>query len=125
MPKNKLDWGDAITMIFYILGILSIVGGIALSSLWAELTQFIETSGITINMFNFDGTLAMFVLMAFGVVYIATGWLLQMRYKEGKTLAFIFGVLFLFSFPIGTVLGLIILYTILGSPVRNEFINKI
>jgi len=125
MPENKLDWGDAIAMIFYILGILSIVGGIALSAIWAELTQFIETSGWIVNTLNFDTTAAMFFMLAIGIIYLVVGWLLQERYKAGKVLAFVFGVLFLFAFPIGTVLGLLILYTILGSSVRNEYTKEI
>jgi len=125
MPENKLDWGDAIAMIFYILGILSIVGGIALSAVWAELTQFIEASGWIVNTLNFDTTVAMFFMLAIGIIYLVVGWLLQERYKAGKVLAFVFGVLFLFAFPIGTVLGLLILYTILGSSVRNEYTKEI
>ncbi|MCD6468525.1 MAG: hypothetical protein J7L32_04350 [Thermoplasmata archaeon] len=121
MPENKLDYGDAVVLIFYILGVLSIIGGIALSSVWAELTQFVDASGFTINTLGINGVLAMLMLVAIGIVYILVGWLVQERYKIGKMLTFVFGVLFLFAFPVGTVLGIFMLYTILGSPVKDEF----
>jgi len=121
MPKNKLDWGDAVTMIFYILGLITIIGGIALASIWSDLTQFVDASGYTIHFLGIDGMMAMLILVAIGIVYFLVGWLVQERYKIGKMLAFVFGILFLFAFPIGTVIGLVILYTILASPVRNEW----
>ena len=121
MPKDKLDWGDAVAIIFYILAIITTVGGIALASVWSELTKFVETSGYTIQFLGINGVFAMFIMITMGVIYFFTGWLVQERYKVGKTVAFIFGILFLFAFPIGTTIGIIILYTLLSSPVRNEF----
>ena len=125
MPKNKLDWGDVVAILFFILGILSVIGGLLFSTVWAELSRFLESAGFMVTAFNLDTTLATILLLGFGVMYILIGYLVAERYKEGKVLAFIFGILFLFAFPVGTVIGLITLYTILASDVKNEFVREI
>ena len=125
MPKNKLDWGDVVAILFFILGILSVIGGLLFSTVWAELSRFLESAGFMVTAFNLDTTLATILLFGFGVMYILIGYLVAERYKEGKVLAFIFGILFLFAFPVGTVIGLITLYTILASDVKNEFVREI
>ena len=125
MPKNKLDWGDVVAIIFFIIGMVSVLGGLLFSTVWAELSRFLESAGFMITLFNFDTTLATMTLFGFGIMYMLTGYLVAERYKEGKVLAFIFGIIFLFAFPIGTVIGIITLYTMLASDVKNEFTKEI
>ena len=125
MPKNKLDWGDAVAIVFFIMGTASVFGGLLFSKVWAEVSRFFESAGFMVTWFNFDTTVATLILLGFGIMYLLTGYLVAERYKEGKVLAFIFGIIFLFAFPIGTVIGLITLYTILASDVKNEFTKEI
>ena len=112
-------------IVFFIMGTASVFGGLLFSKVWAEVSRFFESAGFMVTWFNFDTTVATLILLGFGIMYLLTGYLVAERYKEGKVLAFIFGIIFLFAFPIGTVIGLITLYTILASDVKNEFTKEI
>lgn len=125
MPENKLDMGDIVATIFIILGVLSMVFGIALANVWTELSRFLETAGALAQFANFDAGITALICFAFGILYIITGYLVAERYKEGQYLATFLGILMLFAFPVGTVIGLITIYTMAISDVRNEFINRI
>ncbi len=125
MPKNKLDMGDVIATLFVILGVVTIVLGIALASVWTELSKFLETAGALSQFANFDGTITALTCFAFGVLYLVTGYLVAERYKEGQYLATFLGILMLFAFPVGTVIGLVTIYTMIIDNVKNEFVNEI
>lgn len=125
MPKNKLDMGDVTATIFLILGIVTMVLGIALASVWTELSRFLETAGVLTQFANFDGTITALTCFAFGLLYGITGYLVAERYKEGQYLATFLGILLLFAFPIGTVIGLVVIYSMVIDDVKNEFVNEI
>ena len=125
MPENKLDMGDVTATLFIILGVVTIVLGIALASVWTELSKFLETAGALSQFANFDGTITALTCFAFGVLYLVTGYLVAERYKEGQYLATFLGILLLFAFPIGTVIGIIVIYSMLIDSVKNEFVNEI
>jgi len=125
MPENKLDMADVVATLFIILGVVTIVLGIALANVWTELSKFFETSGALSQFANFDGTITALTCFAFGVLYLVTGYLVAERYKEGQYLATFLGILMLFAFPIGTVLGIIVIYSMVIDKVKNEFVNEI
>ena len=125
MPENKLDMGDVTATLFIILGVVTIVLGIALASVWTELSKFLETAGALSQFANFDGTITALTCFAFGVLYLVTGYLVAERYKEGQYLATFLGILLLFAFPIGTVMGIIVIYSMVIDSVKNEFVNEI
>lgn len=125
MPKNKLDMGDVVATTFIILGLVTIILGIALARVWTEISQFLETAGVLSQFANFDGTITALTCFAFGILYIITGYLVAERYKEGQYLATFLGILLLFAFPIGTVIGLIVIYSMVVNDVKNEFVNNL
>ena len=125
MPKDKLDMGDVVATLFIILGVVTIVLGIALANVWTELSKFLETAGALSQFANFDGTITALTCFAFGVLYSVTGYLVAERYKEGQYLATFLGILLLFAFPVGTVLGIIVIYSMVIDKVKNEFVNEI
>lgn len=125
MPENKLDMGDVVATIFIVLGVITIILGIALANAWIELSRFLETAGMLSYFAKFDNFLTAFICIGFGIIYLITGYLIVERYKEGQYISTFLGILMLFAFPIGTVIGLITIYTMTISDVKNEFVKRI
>ena len=125
MPKNKLDMGDVVATLFMILGVVTMVLGVALASIWTSLSRFFETAGALSQFANFDASISALVCLAFGIVYLIVGYLVAERYKEGQYIATFLGILMLFAFPIGTVIGIIVIYSMVIDKVKDEFVNEI
>ena len=59
--------------------------------------------------------------VAFGIALVLAGWgLLQLR-SWARWLAFILAIFSLFAFPIGTIIGALIIWYLLKDDVRDAF----
>ncbi len=124
MPEDRTDFVDVSAAVFAILGIVTTVFGLGLNLWWMKTAQMVEAAGITTMFFDIvDPVLIGIAAVFFGVLYLIVAYALVERYDLGRYIACILSILFLFAFPIGTVLGLFNFYALLKAPSSREFRN--
>ena len=108
---QKLSW---VTIPLLVQGILSIIGGVLLliagptimsSMMGTGDAEADMIAGFSSGMFVVIGIIS----IAFGVFYILVQRAVAAGKSWGRIAAIVLGILSLFSFPIGTILGILIL----------------
>jgi uncharacterized Tic20 family protein len=95
----------ACALIAVLAGILAAIGNDPEAQFW---TSFGMLTGVVFSV-------------AFGIALVLAGWgLLQLR-SWARWLAFILAIFSLFAFPIGTIIGALIIWYLLKDDVRDAF----
>lgn len=95
----------ACTMIAILFGVLAAIGNDATAQFW---TSFGMLCGVV------------FLVVA-GIALVIAGWGLMSMKEWARWLAFILGILNLFFFPIGTIIGAVIIWYLLKDDIRQAF----
>jgi len=122
MPKEEMDMGDLIGVIYMVIGALTILGSILIVKQWSNISQMLETSGVIAMFFNIDATMTMFVGLLVGIIEFLGGLLTYMRYEEGRVIVCLLAIPALVAFPIGTIVAIMTWYFLLvKEPIKSEF----
>lgn len=113
-------------VILVVLGWIEIVAAVIFFLMFLFSSVLIGTSGeqgavAGSAIFGVVGLVVALVLVAFGVIYLLTAKGVKEKKNWAKILGIIVGVLSLFSFPIGTILGIFILIGLTGDEANSWF----
>lgn len=121
MAENELDKGDVLATMWAVLGALVMFGGLAVASVWTELTRWVEVIGLMSEIGGLGTTTVMLLSFLMGIVYLLAGYLLYKRFVEGKWLGTILSVLLVWVFPIGTIISLFTLWVLYVSDIKAHY----
>jgi len=122
MPKNEMDMGDLIGVIYMVIGAMTIIGSILIGRQWHNISQMLETSGVITMVFNIDYVMMMFIGLLMGIIEFIGGLLTYLRYEEGRVIVCLLAIPALVAFPIGTIMALVTWYFLLvKEPIKSEF----
>jgi len=122
MPKEEMDMGDLVGIIYMVIGALTILGSILIVKQWSNISQMIEPSGVMAMILNTDPTMTMFVGLLIGIIEFLGGLLTYLRYEEGRVIVCLLAIPGLVAFPIGTIVALMTWYFLLvKEPIKSEF----
>jgi drug/metabolite transporter (DMT)-like permease len=102
-----------------VVGIIVVIMGLFGGALIGTSGQ--EGSGAVAAIVGVWGIVAGIIAIAFGVIYLMTAKGVEEKKNWAKIVGIIVGILSLFSFPIGTILGIFILIGLMGEEANSWF----
>jgi len=121
--EEKINFRKVTAFVMMLVGILTIISAIFMPETYTKLMTSIEPTKKIATFLNIQQVTLLAIIT--GIIYFIDGYLVNDRYKEGMYISVVLGILFLFAFPIGTIIGLITIYTMLFSKDRYEFTREI
>lgn len=130
--KQTMSRPDGITllsMLFWVLAILAIIGGIFMLGAKNAIIDIMEEEGDVLqSVIDFvDSILIVIGLIAFiiGILYLITGWGLWALKPWARIIAIVLAIISLFNFPVGTIIGIIILWYLFKPEIKEVFQKQI
>lgn len=130
--KQTMSRPDGITllsMLFWVLAILAIIGGIFMLGAKNAIIDIMEEEGdVSQSVIDFvDSILIVIGLIAFiiGILYLITGWGLWTLKPWARIIAIVLAIISLFNFPVGTIIGIIILWYLFKPEIKEVFQKQI
>ena len=120
---------DGITLLsalFWVLALLAIIGGIIMMVTSNAIIELIEEEGKDVPHEVIDLLDSLFIgisiiLIIIGVLYIIAGWGLWTMKSWARLVAIILAIISVLNFPIGTILGIIILWYLFKPEIKEAF----
>ena len=121
-PKMRTNRGifAAVGWIMIVLGIIAGCGAVAFG-IFAALGDSVEEPIAAILGSFLGGSLALMYFVGFGVLYVILGRAIPGRKGWTRVLGMIFGALMLFSVPIGTILGVILILNFTSGEAKEWY----
>ena len=113
--------GISVIAIYYLLmGVLNLIGACAIVVF--PMAAIMRVSGGPDQYFPLIGLgFGLFAALALGVLALVTGWGLMRMFTWARWLAFALALVSLLFFPVGTIIGAVIIWYLLRGEVREAF----
>lgn len=125
VSKGRPDGITLLSALFWVLALLAIISGLFMIGAKDALIEIIEEdSGTSQSVIDFIDSIfigvgvIMFILT---IIYIVVGWGLWTLKSWARLAAIILAIISLISFPIGTILGIIILWYLFKPEIKAAF----
>ena len=120
---------DGITLLsalFWVLALLAIIGGLIMMVTSNAIIELIEEEGKDVPHEVIDLLDSLFIgisiiIIIIGVLYIIAGWGLWTMKSWARLVAIILAIISVLNFPIGTILGIIILWYLFKPEIKEAF----
>ena len=126
---SRPDGITLLSMLFWVLAILAIIGGIFMLGAKNAIIDIMEEEGdVSQSVIDFvDSILIVIGLIAFiiGILYLITGWGLWTLKPWARIIAIVLAIISLFNFPVGTIIGIIILWYLFKPEIKEVFQKQI
>ena len=125
ISKGRPDGITLLSALFWILAIIAIIGSLFMLGAKDAIIDIIEEDSDTPN-WVIDLVDSIFVgigVISFiiGIIYVIVGWGLWTMKSWARLAAIVLAVISLISFPIGTILGIIILWYLFKPEIKEAF----
>ncbi|RLF43800.1 MAG: hypothetical protein DRN29_09495 [Thermoplasmata archaeon] len=130
IPKNRPDGITLLSILFWILAIFAIIGGLfmigAKNAIIDMMKEQPNVSHSLINLMNsamiFIGAIALLI----GILYAIAGLGLWKLKPWARIIAIILAIISLLNFPVGTAIGIIVLWYLFKAEIKEAFrVNQI
>ncbi len=111
---------NIIGLIYIVIGSLYALAGLVFITGLARLADLVEDD-VSEDVLNFSGVTLGIVLLVFAALQIVAGIGLKKYENWARTLTLILSVIGLFSFPVGTILGVYALWVLIRSDAKALF----
>ncbi|MCK5832357.1 hypothetical protein KAH81_01680 [bacterium] len=113
-----LGWIYIVLGVLLGIGIIVFVVGFGTSTALGEFND-VEGAAFATGLSIVLGVIGIILAIVFGIFFFLIAKNLPLKKNWAKTLGIIFSILLLFSFPIGTVLGIILLVNFFSEEFKN------
>ena len=115
-----------LSALFWVLALLAIIGGLIMMVTSNALIELIEEEGKDVPHEVIDLLDSLFIgigiiIIIMGILYIITGWGLWTMKSWARLVAIILAIISVLNFPIGTILGIIILWYLFKPEIKEAF----
>lgn len=123
---TRPDGISLLSILFFILAAFAIIGGVFIAVGSDSFIDFIEEEGddVPTEFIDFlDSFLVALgaIAIIFGIFYIVVGWGLWTMKSWARIVAIILAVISLLSFPVGTIIGIIVLWYLFKPEIKQAF----
>jgi uncharacterized membrane protein (DUF2068 family) len=121
------DGVSLLAILFYLLAALSLIGGIFLVAASDSLVDLVEEEATTdipdwvMNNMRDLLTVGGVIAIIIGLFYAITGWGLWNLKSWSRLVAIILAVISLLNIPIGTIIGLVVLWYLFKPEIKQAF----
>ncbi len=125
VSKGRPDGITLLSALFWVLAILAIISGLFMVGAKDALIEIIEEdSGTSQSVIDFIDSIFIgvgVIMFILAIIYIVVGWGLWTLKSWARLAAIILAIISLISFPIGTILGIIILWYLFKPEIKAAF----
>ena len=125
VSKGRPDGITLLSALFWVLAILAIISGLFMIGAKDALIEIIEEdSGTSQSVIDFIDSIFIgvgVIMFILAIIYIVVGWGLWTLKSWARLAAIILAIISLISFPIGTILGIIILWYLFKPEIKAAF----
>jgi hypothetical protein len=123
--KNRPEGITLLAALFWILAILALVGSLFIVVTKDAIIEFIEDQPeVTEEIVDLVDSVLMgtgIIIFVLALLYIITGWGLWTLKSWARIVALILAVISLLSFPIGTIIGIVVLWYLFKPEIKKAF----
>jgi hypothetical protein len=120
MKSTRPDGISVIAIYYLIMGVLNLIGACAIVVF--PLTAIVRFNGGPDQFFPLVGLgFGLLTTLALGVLALVAGWGLMRMVTWSRWLAFALALVSLLFFPVGTLIGAVIIWYLLRGEVREAF----
>ena len=125
IPKSRPDGITLLSILFWILAIFAIIGGLLMVGAKDAIIDMMKNQpDISQSIIDFMESLVIVIgaiALIIGILYIITGLGLWTMKPWARIIAIILAIISLLSFPIGTIIGILVLWYLFKPEIKEAF----